>query len=119
MFRRSGYRPGPHQVRGGSIGGHPLVGNVVQNRAPGIARVPGTGHSGGVCYSFLGDSSPRRGRMARRTRDALEYDEDDAGASLLARSLMWGGLAIVALGGAALSGQTESGAQRLAALMQG
>ena len=57
--------------------------------------------------------------MARRTRDALEYDEDDAGASLLARSLMWGGLAIVALGGAALSGQTESGAQRLAALMQG
>jgi hypothetical protein len=55
--------------------------------------------------------------MARRTRDALEYDEDDAGASLLARSLMWGGLAIVALGGAALSGQTESGAQRLAALM--
>jgi hypothetical protein len=43
--------------------------------------------------------------MARHARNPMEYDEEDAGPSLLARSLMWGGLAVVALGGAALSGQ--------------
>jgi hypothetical protein len=57
--------------------------------------------------------------MARRTRDAIDYDEEDTGTSLLSRALMWGGLAVVALGGAALSGQSETGAQRLAALVQG
>jgi hypothetical protein len=57
--------------------------------------------------------------MARRARNPMEYDEEDAGPSLLARSLMWGGLAVVAVGGVALSGQTETGAQRLAALVQG
>ena len=57
--------------------------------------------------------------MARRARNPMEYDEEDAGPSLLARTLMWGGLAVVALGGAALSGQSETGAQRLAALLQG
>jgi hypothetical protein len=57
--------------------------------------------------------------MARRARNPMEYDEEDAEPSLLARSLMWGGLAVVALGGAALSGHSETGAQRLAALVQG
>jgi hypothetical protein len=57
--------------------------------------------------------------MARRARNPIEYDEEDVGSSLLARSLMWGGLAVVALGGAALSGQSQTGAQRLAALVHG
>jgi hypothetical protein len=57
--------------------------------------------------------------MARRTRDPIEYDEEDVGSSLLGRSLMWGGLAVIALGGAALSGQSETGAQRLYALLYG
>ena len=57
--------------------------------------------------------------MARRARNPIEYDEEDVGSSLLARSLMWGGLAVVALGGATLSGQSETGAQRLYTLLYG
>src|SRR5262245_46626121 len=54
--------------------------------------------------------------MARHTR-SVDFDEEDAGSPILARSLMWGGLAVVALGGVALSGQSETGAQRIAALV--
>jgi hypothetical protein len=57
--------------------------------------------------------------MARRTRNPIEYDEEDVGSSLLARSLMWGGLAVVALGGATLAGQSDTGAQRLYTLLYG
>jgi hypothetical protein len=56
--------------------------------------------------------------MARHTR-SVDFDEEDVGSSLLARSLMWGGLAVIALGGAALSGQSEPGAHRLYALLYG
>jgi hypothetical protein len=57
--------------------------------------------------------------MARRARNPIEYDEEDVGSSLLARSLMWGGLAVIALGGATLAGQSETGAQRLYTLLYG
>ena len=57
--------------------------------------------------------------MARRARNPIEYDEEDVGSSLLARSLMWGGLAVVALGGATLAGQSDTGAQRLYTLLYG
>jgi hypothetical protein len=57
--------------------------------------------------------------MARHARNQIDYDEEDTGSSLLGRSLMWGGLAVIALGGAALSGQSETGAQRLYTLLYG
>jgi hypothetical protein len=65
---------------------------------------------------FRGDSA-QEAAMARRTRNVVEFDEEESGSSFLSRFLVWGGLTAVALGTAALAAQTQTGGERLAHLL--
>jgi hypothetical protein len=52
--------------------------------------------------------------MPRRPQTAIDFDDDASGGSLLGRSLLWAGLAAIAIGSVALVVQTQTGGQRLA-----
>jgi hypothetical protein len=54
--------------------------------------------------------------MAHRVRSTIDLDEEDTGAPIVLRFLLWAGLAAIAVGSVALAAQTQTGAERLARL---
>jgi len=52
--------------------------------------------------------------MAHRAHRTIDFDDEGSVSPMLVRFLVWGGLAAVALGGAMLAAQTQTGTQRLA-----
>jgi hypothetical protein len=52
--------------------------------------------------------------MAQRPHNPIDFDDDGSAGSLLGRSLLWAGLAAIAVGGLVLAAQTQTGGERLA-----
>lgn len=57
--------------------------------------------------------------MAQRVRSNIDFDDEGAGSSVLVRFLVWGGVAAIAIGTAALAAQSPGGAKRFAAIFGG
>jgi hypothetical protein len=55
--------------------------------------------------------------MAQRAHQAIDFDDDGSSGSLLGRSLLWAGLAAIAVGSVVLAAQSQTGGQRLAQIL--
>jgi hypothetical protein len=55
--------------------------------------------------------------MAQRPTQAIDFDDDASGGSLLGRALLWAGLAAIAIGSVVLATQSQTGGQRVARML--
>src|SRR5215831_9759713 len=80
-------------------------------------RTAPTGPRRPTLLRFPRDSAAREAEMARSARRAIDYEDEGSPGSMLARFLVWAGLAAAALGSAALAAQTRTGTERLVSLL--